>query len=142
MDVKQKVNQLIKQYKTADPFMLAKFKNITVIYADLGGKLGNYLKYRRSKFIIIDTLRTPTNMISFICAHELGHAICTPDDNIEWIKAYTLETNADKIECVANQFAVELLLNDSYIFINKECDIFQLATLKGVPLNMINLKKF
>lgn len=142
MDVKQKANQLIYQYKTDNPFKVAQFKNIRIIYADLGGKLGNYLKYRRSKFIIIDNIRTPTNMHSFICAHELGHAICTPDDNTEWLKAYTMKINADKIEYIANHFAVEFLLNDEYIHRNKECNIFQLAQLKGIPRDMIKLKEF
>lgn len=59
MDVQRKVATLIRRYKTDDPFRLAAYKNIRIMYADLGGKFGNYLKYKRSKFIIIDDRRTP-----------------------------------------------------------------------------------
>ena len=81
MDVQQKVAALIRRYKTDDPFRLAACKNIIIMYSDLGGKYGNYLKYKRSKFIIIDDTRTPEAMLPFVCAHELGHALCTPNDN-------------------------------------------------------------
>lgn len=57
MDVQRKVAALIRRYKTDDPFRLAAYKNIRIVYADLGGKFGNYLKYKRSKFIIIDDKR-------------------------------------------------------------------------------------
>lgn len=72
MDVQQKVAALIRRYKTDDPFRLAACKNIIIMYSDLGGKYGNYLKYKRSKFIIIDAQRTPESMLPFVCAHELG----------------------------------------------------------------------
>lgn len=77
MDVRKKVKQLIRKYKTDDPFKLADHLGIHVIYGDLGGKLGNYLKYKRSKFIIIDDKRTPENMLLFVCS-QVGHALCTP----------------------------------------------------------------
>lgn len=123
MDFHQKVTALIHQYKTDDPFRIAVLKNIQIIYNDLGGKLGNYIKYKRSRIIILDDIRTPDNMLPFVCAHELGHALFTPDDNTQWIKTYTMSVNADCIERIANQFAVELLLNDDYIADNKDYSI-------------------
>lgn len=72
MDVQQKVAALIRRYKTDDPFRLAACKNIIIMYSDLGGKYGNYLKYKRSKFIIIDDTRTPEVMLPFVCAHDLA----------------------------------------------------------------------
>lgn len=95
MDVQQKVAALIRRYKTDDPFRLAACQNIIIMYSDLGGKYGNYLKYKRSKFIIIDAQRTPESMLPFVCAHELGHALCTPNDipsgsrPIPWISMLT-----------------------------------------------------
>lgn len=141
MDFHQKVTALIRQCKTDDPFRIAALKNIQIIYNDLGGKLGNYIKYKRSRIIILDDLRTPDNMLPFVCAHELGHALFTPDDNTQWIKTYTMSINADCIERVANQFAVELLLNDDYIADNKDYSIYNLADCRGVPHKFIPLKK-
>lgn len=141
MDIKRKVHQLIRRYKTDNPFQLAACKKIRVIYGDLGGKYGNYLKYKRSKFIIIDDKRTPPDMIDFVCAHELGHALCTPDDNTQWLKTYTMSINADRVEHSANEFAVELLLNDDYLSEHDDCSIYKLAECRGVPRQFIQLKR-
>lgn len=141
MDVQQKVATLIRRYKTDDPFRLAACKNIIIMYSDLGGKFGNYLKYKRSKFIIIDNKRTPESLLQFVCAYELGHALCTPNDNTQWLKTYTMSINADRIEHLANQFAVELLLNDGYIVEHEGFSIYALANCKGVPRQFIQLKK-
>lgn len=141
MDVQRKVAALIRRYKTDDPFRLAAYKNIRIVYADLGGKFGNYLKYKRSKFIIIDDKRAPPDLLNFVCAHELGHALCTPNDNTQWLKTYTMSVNADLVEHLANRFAVELLLNDGYIAEHAAFSIYTLADCKGVPRQFIRLKK-
>lgn len=141
MEIRQKVVELIRRFKTDDPFRIAELKNIHIVYGDLGGKFGNYIKYKRSKFIILDNKKTPEFMLPFVCAHELGHALCTPNENTQWLKTYTMSVNADCIERVANEFAVELLLNDFYISENKEYSIFNLADCRGVPYQFIQLKK-
>lgn len=141
MEIRQKVVELIRRFKTDDPFRIAELKNIHIVYGDLGGKFGNYIKYKRSKFIILDDKRTPERMLPFVCAHELGHALHTPNENTQWLKTYTMSVNADCIERVANEFAVELLLNDFYISENKEYSIFNLADCRGVPHQFIQLKK-
>ena len=141
MDIRRKVAELIRRYKTDDPFLIADLKNIHIVYGDLGGKFGNYIKYKRSKFIILDNKRTPERMLPFVCAHELGHALCTPNDNTQWLKTYTMTVNADYIERMANEFAVELLLNDKYISDHAEHSIYNLADCRGVPHQFIVLKK-
>ena len=80
-------------------------------------------------------------MLPFVCAHELGHALYTPNENTQWLKTYTMSVNADCIERVANEFAVELLLNDFYISENKDYSIFNLAECRGIPYQFIQLKK-
>lgn len=141
MDIRRKVAELIRRYKTDDPFLIADLKNIHIVYGDLGGKFGNYIKYKRSKFIILDNKRTPERILPFVCAHELGHALCTPNDNTQWLKTYTMTVNADYIERMANEFAVELLLNDKYISDHAEHSIYNLADCRGVPHQFIVLKK-
>ena len=141
MDMQRKVRQLIRQFKTDNPFQLAALMNIHIIYGDLGGKFGNYLKYKRSKFIIIDDSRTPSEMLDFVCAHELGHALYTPNDNAQWLKTYTTSINADRVERVANEFAVGLLLNDEYLLEHNGSSIYKLAECRGVPQQFVRLKK-
>ena len=141
MDIRKKVQQLIRRHGTNDPERLARTMGINVIYIDLGGSVyGTYLKYKRVKTILIDAERTPEHLRRFVLAHELGHAVCTPDANTSWISAYTLALNTDRIEREANTFAVELLLPDSFIRENEGCSIYQLARLRGVPEKLAELK--
>lgn len=141
MDIRKKVQQLIRRHGTNDPERLARTMGINVIYIDLGGSVyGTYLKYKRVKTILIDAERTPEHLRRFVLAHELGHAVCTPDANTSWISAYTLALNTDRIEREANTFAVELLLPDSFIRENEGCSIYQLARLRGVPEGLVGLK--
>lgn len=141
MDIRKKVQQLIRRHGTNNPERLARTMGINVIYIDLGGSVyGTYLKYKRVKTILIDAERTPEHLRRFVLAHELGHAVCTPDANTSWISAYTLALNTDRIEREANTFAVELLLPDSFIRENEGCSIYQLARLWGVPESLVELK--
>ena len=141
MNIRKKVQQLIRRHGTNDPERLARTMGINVIYIDLGGSVyGTYLKYKRVKTILIDAERTPEHLRRFVLAHELGHAVCTPDANTSWISAYTLALNTDRIEREANTFAVELLLPDSFIRENEGCSIYQLARLRGVPEELVGLK--
>ena len=141
MDIRKKVQQLIRRHGTNDPERLARTMGINVIYIDLGGSVyGTYLKYKRVKTILIDAERTPEHVRRFVLAHELGHAVCTPDANTSWISAYTLALNTDRIEREANTFAVELLLPDDFVRENEGCSIYQLARLRGVPEGLVELK--
>lgn len=141
MDIRKKVQQLIRRHGTNDPERLARTMGINVIYIDLGGSVyGTYLKYKRVKTILIDAERTPEHLRRFVLAHELGHAVCTPDANTSWISAYTLALNTDRIEREANTFAVELLLPDDFVHENEGCSIYQLARLRGVPEGLVELK--
>lgn len=141
MDIRKKVQQLIRRHGTNDPERLARTMGINVIYIDLGGSVyGTYLKYKRVKTILIDAERTPEHLRRFVLAHELGHAVCTPDANTSWISAYTLALNTDRIEREANTFAVELLLPDDLVRENEGCSIYQLARLRGVPEKLAELK--
>ena len=141
MNIRKKVQQLIRRHGTNDPERLARTMGINVIYIDLGGSVyGTYLKYKRVKTILIDAERTPEHLRRFVLAHELGHAVCTPDANTSWISAYTLALNTDRIEREANTFAVELLLPDDFVRENEGCSIYQLARLRGVPERLVELK--
>lgn len=140
MDIKGKAIQLIKKYGTDDPFRIAAELNIRLIYAPLGGACGNYMKYKRTKLIILDRDKAPEQMLPFVCAHELGHSVCTPDENTELLQAYSWGLDS-RVERRANLFAVELLLNDDYLRANVECSIYTLGAMRGIPEDIIGLKE-
>ena len=140
MDVKRKAESIIKRYGTSDPYRIAKCLHIIIEYAPLGGvKFANYLRYKRTQIIIIDAMVAPPHMLPSILAQEIGQALCTPDANTAWLASYTLG-NDKKAERIANQFAVELLLNDAYLREHAEFGLHELARMRGVPDEHVQLK--
>ena len=81
----------------------------------------------------------PEHLESFVCAHELGHAICHPDINVQWLCESTFYSKG-KFERQANTFAVELLLPDDLLREYPDCTVYQLARSVGVPEEFVELK--
>jgi Zn-dependent peptidase ImmA (M78 family) len=82
----------------------------------------------------------PENLETFVCAHELGHAIKHPDMNTPFLKTYTL-FSTDKIEREASTFAVELLLTDRLLHEYKGYCISTISKMAGIPDRLIELKQ-
>ncbi|WP_425059172.1 ImmA/IrrE family metallo-endopeptidase [Sporomusa carbonis] len=80
----------------------------------------------------------PEKSETFVCAHELGHAIYHHDINTPFLKANTLFSTA-KIEREANIFAVELLMPDDLLRENT-CNIYSLADAPSIPHKLAELK--
>ncbi|WP_144488087.1 ImmA/IrrE family metallo-endopeptidase [Bacillus sp. ABP14] len=142
MDIKKYVLNIIEKYKTTDPFEIAKQKNITVLYADLGNTLGFYNTYKRFKFIHINNQIDEITQ-RFVCAHELGHAVLHPKANTPFLRNQTF-FSVDRLEIEANTFAVELLLTDEMIstYENTRLSIQEVAEIHGVPEGFARLKTY
>lgn len=138
---KSAVINLIKKYKTNDPFEIARSKGINIMYEPLGRTLGYYNCYKRIQFIHINN-NLDERTQKFVCAHELGHALLHRDSNTSFLKANTF-FSIDKIEVEANSFAVELLLTDEAIseYKNSNLSINEVASIYGVPSEVAHLKK-
>lgn len=138
--IKLTVNQLVKKYGTNDPFKLAKYIGILVVFEPLGNTLGYYNKIFRIPIIHINQDADRESQF-FIAAHELGHAIQHPDTNTSFLKKHTL-FSTDKLEIEANTFAVELLLPDElFEEKNDSCfTIFDAIKENGVPEELLSLK--
>ncbi|MCY7774064.1 ImmA/IrrE family metallo-endopeptidase [Bacillus licheniformis] len=111
--ITKKIKSITKKFETNNPFKIAKELGIEVVYEDLGRALGYYSRHFRVKVIHINQNANEQSK-EFICAHELGHAICHPDANTPFLKKQTL-FSTDRIELEANFFAINLLfasLND------------------------------
>ena len=54
MYIISKVNKLIKQYKTSDPFEICGKIGIEVVFADIGKLKGMYTCIKRNRFIVIN----------------------------------------------------------------------------------------
>ncbi|MGN7193785.1 ImmA/IrrE family metallo-endopeptidase [Bacillus mycoides] len=142
MDIKECVLNIVAKYQTIDPFEIAKQKNITVLYADLGNTLGFYNTYKRFKFIHINNQIDET-IQRFVCAHELGHAVLHPKANTPFLRNKTF-FSVDRLEIEANTFAVELLLTDEMIsaYEDTRLSIQEVAEIHGVPEGFALLKTY
>lgn len=139
MDVREIVETIVQKYDTRNPFELATQQGIEVIRCQLKSILGYYTKYRRVQSIILNDA-LPDHLEEFVCAHELGHAICHPDINVQWLCEGTFYSKG-RFERQANMFAVELLLPDDLLRERPDCTIYQLARIVGVPDEFVDLKQ-
>lgn len=107
------VNNLKEKYETNNPFILAKYLNILILYEELGEIKGYYNKHARQKMIHLNN-NLEEHELYFTCGHELGHAIMHQNTNTPFLKANTL-FSVDKLEIEANQFSVDLIIDDTDI---------------------------
>ena len=112
MDIRKKTNTLKKKYGTNDPFDIAKYLGIKVIFEPLGSISGYYNKQLRMKQIHINHDLSDHDQL-FTCAHELGHAI---------------------------MFATELLIDDEVFLEFQEFTTDQIARALGYNEELIKLR--
>jgi len=102
------IRQLIRKYKTNDPFELASCLNITVWFCDLGKETrGFYMRKLRRRYIVIHE-GLDEFWKRFVCAHEIAHDRLHPGFSRFWLDEHSF-FNAGKFERQANKFAVRLL---------------------------------
>lgn len=137
MKIKKQVERLILKYGTNDPIKIAQSMGIIIEYRNLIGMLGFFQMYLRIPFIHVHQDLCET-MIRFVIAHELGHRVLHPKQNVPFLTKYTLQS-VDKIEREANQFAVELLVPDKLLL--EGASIYEAAAICGVPEEVAHLKR-
>lgn len=108
---RQVVNYLESQYGTLDPLVLCDKLNFEIKYVDfLQYPLGETVKMLDMVIIYVNNSIRNTNMLRFVLAHELCHAL----DHTDIVGYYTFNSrNRSKVELEADRFA-ELLLTDYY----------------------------
>lgn len=114
------INALVKSvtgdFRTANPFEIAKFLNLDVRYFPLGKRpLGKIIYDDKGPFIILNSSIEFSNNRYFTLAHEIGHYIMHNDFPGYYNGSKYLN---DRVELQANHFAsgiVVLLFMDEYI---------------------------
>lgn len=140
IDIKKIAAKTAATYHTRNPYIIAEQKGIQIVQTPLKSILGYYTRYKRIQCIILKE-DLPEEMQNFVCAHELGHAICHANLNTQWLKKNTL-FSTDRIEREASTFAVELLLPDTLVMAYPDYPLNTLANMVGIPLALAGLKKF
>ena len=131
--IERKVLSLVRKYNKRDPFLLAKKLGINVIENDLGEVYGYYTQINRINFILINANLSESEK-RFVVAHELGHAILHSKITTPCLM-HLKNLNEIKIECEANKFAVQLLIDGSHKDYYIE-DKFKIMEYYGIPFEM------
>ncbi len=140
MDIKHKVEGLIKKYKTNDPYEIAEhYRSVHIIRHDLHESVRGLYQYYKNNRIIYINKNLNTHEQKIVCAHELGHAFLHTKLNMLFLEMYTF-TSRNKIERQANAFAAELLLPDKIFRAYDGYSYQEIAYLEDIPFEMVQLK--
>lgn len=133
MEIKTLADRLIRRHESNDPFRIAADLGIHICYEPLGTIRGYYSRAWRQKFIHINN-DLPVDIVPFVCAHELGHALLHPNASTPFLRANTL-LSVNRLEIEANRFAACLLLSDADIIEYAHCGYTtaQVSACTGLP---------
>ena len=138
MRIKRRVEQIVRKYRTRDPFEMIKGMNVILVYYPLEGVHGFYQYFQRNNIIYLDE-RLSKNEQRFVLAHELGHMFLHKKANAIFMDTRT-QFNTDKFELEANTFAIDLLLPESLLEEYKEFTVEQISRLTGYHKRLIELR--
>ena len=123
------VRQIIKKYKTADPFDIAERMGFLIEKRPLGSLRAFYRISRRNKFITLNsTLNDYQKRVE--CAHELGHYVLHKEYNTFMLSS--IGQSSARFEKEADRFAVYLLLSQYSKCTFENCDIYQISAMTGI----------
>lgn len=138
MDIRQKVNSLVKKYGSRDPFMIIKSINVITVCVPLINVRGFYQYYKRNNIIYLNESLSDFEK-KFVLAHELGHLFLHKKSNFIFMDTYT-DFNTNKYEIEANKFAMELLISDDDLIQYREYNTDQLASIFGYQEKLLQLR--
>ena len=138
MDIKKRVNQIVRKYKARDPLDIAERMGCIIVRYPLEGVRGFYHYFQRNHIIYVDD-RLPDHMVSFVIAHELGHVFLHQKSNAIFMDTRTHFVKS-KYENEANLFAMDLLISDEGIEEHLSFTSSQLSHLYGYHKSLIELR--
>lgn len=127
--IRKRVNQIVSKYKTNEPRIILREKQIKILRSPLGGKFAYKTTYKRSSVITLDE-NLDEYEERYILAHELGHIVLHKGQSTTFYRANNFG-NIPKIEREANEFATLLLLHGQ-MYDNK----YDALRENGIPYEM------
>lgn len=141
--IKEQALGLVQEYRTHDPFLIARQLGIKVYEPELGRLLGMYTIIQRQRCIFVNR-DLNDHQKKIICAHELGHDLLHRKmlKQIGVMQEFTLMDLNTQSEIEANRFAAHLLLDEEQIMemIQYGYSDQEIASKLCVNLNLLLIK--
>lgn len=138
IDIKAKVNKLVRYYKSRDPFEMIKGMNVILVHYPLEGVRGFYQYFKRNNIIYLDE-RLSDREKAFVLAHELGHMILHKKSNAIFMDTRT-QFNTSRYEREADLFAMHLLISDDMLSDYQSYTLEQISRALGYHQRLIELR--
>ncbi len=142
----QLAKQLYETYETRDPLLLCECLDIIVCHSPMGsaeeGCKGFFAVFYGEKCITLNN-RLPEDILRFVAAHELGHAVLHSEHaQMATLSDFTVFTQGSTLESEANMFAAELLLDDHEVLevLQDTGDAYEAAKVLFVPFELLCYK--
>jgi Zn-dependent peptidase ImmA (M78 family) len=142
--ISRKANELIRKYKTRNPYELCDALGVRIRLKDLGADIKAYYFYHsRIRSIVLNT-RVSEIIRRILAAHELGHDRL--HQQIAMLKGFQeieLFDAAQPAEYEANIFAAEVLIDDNELLelLNaRDMSFFDVARELYVPAALLDFK--
>lgn len=135
MNVENKLNDLLNEFKTSNVKEIADHLDVSIQYQDFKAKtLDSRLMIVDSKGYIFVRSDLDCAYENFLIAHELGHYVLHFDKDISF--NFLRRVYKTRLEREANEFACRLLLHNELHNIKEIENIEFLVREKGIPLKV------
>ena len=135
MNVENKLNDLLNEFKTSNAKEIADHLDISIQHQDFKAKtLDSRLMIVDSKGYIFVRSDLDCAYENFLIAHELGHYVLHYDENISF--NFLRRVYKTRLEREANEFAIKLLMYEELHNIKDIENIEFIVKEKGIPLKV------
>ena len=111
------VNKLIRQHETRDPYRIAEYLGINIIYRDFAKQRGAYKVILKNRFIFLQNGMPPVTE-QIVLWHEIGHDMLHRKEAVKagGFKEFNIfDMRDNRMEYEANVFAAQASLPDDTI---------------------------
>ena len=138
--------ELIRKYRSNDPFYIAKMMKITVMpRSDFIRQKGAFVIVLGNAFILINE-NLSRQMQRIVCAHELGHALlhrqlCRQEQKAALYEMMLFDIK-DPAEREANIFAAGLLIDDNEMleYLKSGYSLLETARAMDTNVNLLSIR--
>lgn len=141
-DIKSAAYKVATRFGTSDPFRIAEELDYIITIAPLDGVRGFHQYIKRNHILYINESLNEWER-TWVCAHELGHALLHNHMNRIYMAHNTLFPTG-RYETEANRFAACLLYPADLLLSEYEgCSSQQISESLGIPVDLVeySLKK-